>query len=701
MRSTATNGREELMEEARLARQQRQRDRALTKSVLVVQSVWRGRRAGRKFWNTHRNAFDKRVADLDKVAEVLAARTPPHDFVVPPKVLFPLLRQFCAFAARSRRGGPAAETDSTTRLPALCALIAKSVAQPSAETNIMARLAAAPVYGVAISLARLCLRSVFRPVADLAGTKQRPIFDVLLALTRFGGAGAGAGAGAGGGFPHSVASNGAKLTALRAAVAALHRRICSALLAPPCAIVEELRRATLRVKPVWQSKEGRCVEAAPLEWALTLVEQQDALPHGGPVGGGTRGARRAFARRVLAIPALAARLCVNSTRLLGALPRLGWCVAACAAAPGAAEVDDGSSKFARFWQAHALTVALRRAEYSVLRDAARDADSSDAAIAFVAFLSAALATLPPAGSIVRAVPRDVREAIADDVRDPVLTRTLVGALFPPMSHAETVEALFGGVGSALAYDDDGGGGGGGGDGDGDGARGVSSHRAPRSFGDLVRSSPWARRLLGLERTSHGGGSGGRSSGTRGGAAPATKTGSARLPDTSGTARALASGRAAAAAAPRSRWSLGAIGRSLGLVSASAPPAAPSAPSRALAAATVEAAAAAAYRPTVDLPALERVRATVRLLSTLVAYGGSEDHSLLNVLSFSTALAPWLWACFARDLPRVAAIEGGWLSAFGVGRAACSPSSLAEHCGGDGAIALWCVFIYRYILNEFC
>ena len=300
------------MEEARLAREQRQRDRALSKSVLVLQSVWRGRREGRQYWRGHRAAFDKRVADLAKVATVLAARTPPHDFVVPPKVLFPLLRQFCAFAtSRSRRGGRADSANSTARLPALCALVAKSIAQRSAETNITSQIVAAPACGVALSLARLCLRSVFRPVADLAGT-ERPVLDVLQSLTRFGGAGAGARDG----FPQRAPSDSAEFAALRSAVAKLHRRICPALLAPPCAVVEELRRAALGVKPVWQSKRGRCVEAAPVEWALALLDQEARLE---------QHAYRALARRVLAIPALAARLDIDATRLLGEEPRFASC----------------------------------------------------------------------------------------------------------------------------------------------------------------------------------------------------------------------------------------------------------------------------------------------------------------------------------------------------------------------------------------
>ena len=702
MRKVSASSREARLEEARLAREQRQRDRAAATSVLTVQSFVRGRRTAREQWNQQRVLFDKRVADLDKVKRVLAARTPPFDFVVPPKTLFPMVRQFCCFAARGRAAN--ATEDAATRLPAICALIAKSAAQRKLDGNVVVLCADPKLRGVARTLARLCLASIFlpRPSVDVVvvDAKVQKVLEILTgdgdgcdALLRAEHADAAA--------PDTDAV-AALRTRVRAAVETLHGHIRLALLtpAPPGArsrgscgieVVEALRRQTLAVKPIWKSKPGRCIEREPLTWALALIES-DA----------SGAAQRAFAARVLSIPTLTSRITLRASQLLGESRRFTRSVRVCAALSRSSSARRADDEYGCFWQAQSLAALARCSEYAVLRRAGEEGAAAEVAITFVDFLSAALSTLPSPSNVTRAVPRDVRDAIEDVILAPSLARVLVGALFPVMTHAATVEALFGGVfgggppgldgggTTTFGLSDGRGGGRGGGGGGGGGRRG-----APRSFGDLVRSSPWARRLLGLEA----------GAGADVGAG-ASASASAVLTDTSGTARALAAGARDSAAPPRpaarSPWSLlGNLGAKLGLsVAAPAPPVAVSARSasktRSRTAAGASASKSASRREqkstsSVALPSRARVEATVGLLSNLVSRSG-EDHSLLNVLAFSTTLAPWLWACFARDLEAESSSGGGgggWLSAFGLGGATGPRSMLAARCGGDCAISLWC------------
>ena len=72
----------DVVERAKREREERQVERNLAKMSIVIQSWWRGRWNAWKLISYHRNDFDRKIADLERIANLL--KTTKNITLVPP-----------------------------------------------------------------------------------------------------------------------------------------------------------------------------------------------------------------------------------------------------------------------------------------------------------------------------------------------------------------------------------------------------------------------------------------------------------------------------------------------------------------------------------------------------------------------------------------------------------------------------------------
>lgn len=90
-RTDSTSAGNDIVEHAKRQREARANQREVTAVALCVQSWWRGRHAGRKYYEALTQSIAGKLSDIEKISTLLEAKG--STFVMPPNICFDLVRQ--------------------------------------------------------------------------------------------------------------------------------------------------------------------------------------------------------------------------------------------------------------------------------------------------------------------------------------------------------------------------------------------------------------------------------------------------------------------------------------------------------------------------------------------------------------------------------------------------------------------------------